>query len=249
MGSSWSVKNLLEFKNARRVLVEGNRFENNWAAAQNGFSLLITPRNQSGTAPWSATQDIAIRLNNFVNLGQGINISGEDSPNTSQRTARVLIQDNVIVVNGLGGSDGRLFQIIAGPIDVTIDHNTGFCTASYGFSENYTKADQFVFQNNMVSNGTYGFIGTNTSNALTTLNTFYTNWQFTKNAIIAGAASGYPPGNYYPVDSSAVSFVNAAAGDYQLSASSPYKSAGTDGKDLGANLDAPAPPLSLRIVK
>src|SRR5262245_50773102 len=39
-GSAWTIKNLLEFKNARRVLAEGNVLENNWEAAQNGFSIL-----------------------------------------------------------------------------------------------------------------------------------------------------------------------------------------------------------------
>jgi len=237
MGSSWTVKNLLEFKNARRVLVEKNRFENNWPAAQNGFSLLITPRNQDNKAPWSATQDITIRLNRFSNVAQGINILGTDDISPSQRTTRVLIQNNVIYVTGLGGSDGRLFQLLAGPVDITIDHNTGFCTTAYGMSENFSKADQFVFQNNIVTHGTYGFIGTGTSNANTTLNTFYTNWRFTNNVIIGGSASGHPPGNYFPADISAVVFSNASAGDFRLSGSSPYRNAAVDGKDLGANIN------------
>jgi len=239
MGLKWTVKNLLEFKNARRVLVEKNRFENHWPAAQNGFSLLITPRNQNSKAPWSATQDITIRLNRFVNVAQGINILGTDNIYPSQRTARILIQNNVIHTTGLGGSGSRLFQIIAGPVDVTIDHNIGICGTGYGMSENFTKADRFVFQNNIVVHGTYGFIGTGTANANTTLNTFYTNWRFTNNAIIGGSASSHPTGNYFPTDISAVAFSNVLAGDFRLSALSPYKKAGTDGKDLGADLGLP----------
>ena len=42
----WTVKNLLEFKNARRVLVAGNIMDYSWAAAQYGFAVLLTPRNQ-----------------------------------------------------------------------------------------------------------------------------------------------------------------------------------------------------------
>jgi hypothetical protein len=248
MGSAWSVKNLLEFKNARRVLVERNRFENNWAAAQSGFSLLITPRNQGGSAPWSATQDITISLNKFVNLGQGINILGTDDNHPSQRTARVLIENNVIEVTGLGSSGGRLFQILSGPVDITIDHNTAFCTGPYGMSENLTKADQFVFQNNVVTKGSYGFIGTGTADGIGTLNTFYTNWQFTNNAIIGGAAANYPAGNFFPSSIEAVSFLNAASGDYRLADSSPYKNAGTDGNDLGATSAAIAPPKGLKVI-
>ena len=152
-------------------------------------------------------------------------------------------------MTNLGDSGGRLFQIINGPEDVTIDHNTGFCTSAYGFSENNPKSDQFVFRNNIVTQVGYGFTGTGTGNAIDTLNTFFTNWQFTNNAIIGGIAGNYPSGNYFPSSIAAVSFVDASGEDYRLSASSPYKKAGTDGKDLGANFDAPAPPLSLRIVK
>src|SRR5207237_1067392 len=35
-----------------------------------------------------------------------------------------------------------------------------------------------------------------------------------------------------------VGFANLAGGDYHLAAGSPYKHAGTDGKDIGANIDA-----------
>ena len=42
------MKNSFELKNARRVLVEGNVFEHVWAAAQTGFAVLFTTRNQGG---------------------------------------------------------------------------------------------------------------------------------------------------------------------------------------------------------
>ncbi|MBK6972807.1 MAG: hypothetical protein IPH26_07560 [Sterolibacteriaceae bacterium] len=238
MGSSWSVKNLLEFKNARRALVEGNRFENNWAASQQGFSLLLTPRNQNGGAPWSAVQDITIRLNTFLNLGQGINVSGRDDTYSSQVTSRVLIQDNVINVSNLGSSGGRMFQLVNGPADVTIDHNTGFCTSSLTFAENSPKADGFLFQNNLVTEGDYGFTGTGSGNAINTLNTYFTNWQFLKNAIIGGSSSNYPTGNYFPSGISSVGFANYSGGNYHLAATSSLKGLGTDGKDIGANIDA-----------
>jgi hypothetical protein len=36
-GGGWQVKNLLELKSARGVVIENNLFENNWEAAQAGF--------------------------------------------------------------------------------------------------------------------------------------------------------------------------------------------------------------------
>ena len=40
MAQAWTVKNLLEFKNAQNVLVEGNTIENNWAAGQQGYAIV-----------------------------------------------------------------------------------------------------------------------------------------------------------------------------------------------------------------
>jgi hypothetical protein len=261
MSASWSVKNHLEFKNAQRVLVEGNIFENNWPHAQNGMSILLTPRNETGGMPWAAAKDITIRLNKLVNVGQAFNVSGTDSnyPELGVLTRRVLIENNQINVTGIGNADGRMFQIINGPIDFTIDHNTGFCTGPLGVSENSPKADQFVFTNNITTKGSYGFTGSGTGEGTATLNAYYTTWQFTKNAIIVGTSGNYPSGNYFPANTGAVGFINYAAADYRLSASSPYKNAGADGKDLGADIDAieaaiagigiPQAPKSLRLIQ
>ncbi|HKG22692.1 MAG TPA: hypothetical protein VKC34_12405, partial [Blastocatellia bacterium] len=59
----WSVKNIFELKNARRVLVDGNLFENNWVDGQNGTAILFTVRNQEGTAPWSVVEDVTFTNN------------------------------------------------------------------------------------------------------------------------------------------------------------------------------------------
>ncbi len=240
MNEAWDIKNLLEFKNARRVLVEGNHFENNWPNAQSGFALLITPRNQNNTAPWSVDEDITIRFNIFDNIAQGINISGFDSPNMSQRTSRLLIQNNVWHVTNLGmGGDGRLFQVLNGPTDVIIDHNTGFCTNAYLVSDGNPKTDFFVFTNNIVTHANYGFIGTGTAYANTTLaKYFHPNWVVTKNVDIGGSATNYPSGNYFPPNIAAVGFVNYAGGDLHLASTSAYINLGTDGKDLGADIDS-----------
>ena len=240
MKEQWDIKNLLEFKNAQRVLVEGNRLENNWPNAQSGFALLLTPRNQNNTAPWSVVQDITIRLNTFVNIAQGINMSGYDAPNISQRTSRILIQNNVLNVTNLGtGGDGRMFQVLNGVTDVIFDHNTGFCTNAYLVSDGKPKTDNFVFQNNIVSYAAYGFIGSGTANANTTLAMYFNpNWVITKNVVIGGSATNYPVGSFFPANNAAVGFVNYTGGDYRLSSSSPYKNSGTDGKDLGADIDS-----------
>jgi hypothetical protein len=66
-GDTWSIKNLLEFKNARRVLVDGNVFEYAWS----GFAVLFTVRTQGGSMPWNAVEDITLSNNLFRHAGGG----------------------------------------------------------------------------------------------------------------------------------------------------------------------------------
>src|SRR5262245_42485213 len=72
-GTAWTVKNLFELKNARRVLVDGNLMEYNWPHGQNGFAILFTPRNQDGGAPWSVVEDVTFVNNVVRHVAGGIN--------------------------------------------------------------------------------------------------------------------------------------------------------------------------------
>jgi len=95
-GTHWSVKNLLELKNARRVLVRCNVFEHNWADAQVGISILMTPRNQDGSAPWSAVGDVTIVDNVLHDAASGFNVLGEDDNHPSQQTRHIVIANNLM---------------------------------------------------------------------------------------------------------------------------------------------------------
>ena len=59
----------------------------------------------------------------------------------------------------------------------------------------------------------------------------------TRNVMVGGSAALYPPNNYFPSTMSDVKFVNMFAADYRLRTDSPYRLFGTDGKDLGADLN------------
>jgi hypothetical protein len=77
---------------------------------------------------------------------------------------------------------------------------------------------------------------------LTTFDACFSSYTFAANAIIASPPNyKWPSGNFFPASAAAVQFVNyngGNGGDYHLQASSPYKGAGTDGEDLGADVDA-----------
>ena len=71
IGSQWTVKNLFELKNSRRVRVDGNLFEHNWAAAQSGMAVNIKSANNDATAPWSGSSDVTFRNNIVQDAGAG----------------------------------------------------------------------------------------------------------------------------------------------------------------------------------
>src|SRR5262249_37862108 len=77
----WTIKNLIELKNAQRVVIDSNLIENNWAAAQQGYAVVLTPRNQDGTAPWSVVQQIQITNNVVRHVSSVFNVLGNDDGN------------------------------------------------------------------------------------------------------------------------------------------------------------------------
>ncbi len=113
-GTAWTVKNLFELKNARRVLVDGNLLEYNWPHGQNGFAILFTPRNQDGGAPWSVVEDVTFVNNVVRHVAAGINMLGRDDIHKSQPTRRIAILNNVFLDVGGRWGRGRLFQLLDG---------------------------------------------------------------------------------------------------------------------------------------
>jgi hypothetical protein len=243
-GNHWEVKNLLEFKIAQRVLITGNILENNWVDGQNGFAFLITPRTEYGTAPWVYVQDITFTYNVLRHTASAVNISGLDSgdPQKLVRGRRILIQNNLFDdVNGkVWGGGGNLFQVISGADAVTIDHNTGFQSNQIIIADGIPSTN-FVYQNNITPHNMYGVKGAGHASGNPSLTDSFPHFVFQKNVIedIAGSGipqSSYPVDTFFPPDWAAVRFVNYAGGNYALAPSSPYKNAGTDGKDIGADI-------------
>ena len=239
-----AVKNLFELKNARRVLVEGNVFENIWLAAQAGFAMQLTVRNQDGTAPWSTIEDVTIRKNIVRHASAAVNILAADDPNPSQTMKRVLLQGNLFddITGSTWGGPGRLFQILgwaAGSTDLVIEHNTGVQTENLNYSDGLAHLG-FIYRNNLTPRGDagFGFIGTGAAEGLPTLTVYFPLAVFLRNVIAGGNAVLYPPENYFPASLAAVGFVDLAGRNYRLAASSPYKNAATDGTDIGADIDA-----------
>ncbi len=153
---------------------------------------------------------------------------------------------------------GNLFLIENGwskhPLNtVTINHVTGFPDeiahlALFGNSRNNPAMYGLVFTNNMMTTARYPLWssggGRSSCAAKGTpaqkVRKCFTTSTFKNNALIGTPdpfpPSSWPAGNFFPADAKAAGFVDFSGGDYRLQPGSRYAQAGSDGKDLGADI-------------
>jgi len=237
-GTAWTIKNLLELKSARRVLVDGNVFEHNWAESQNGFAILFTVRNQEGSAPWSVVEDVTFSNNIVRHVANGINILGQDDRHSSQPTRRIVIRNNLFMDLGTGQGEGDLFQLLDGTESVVIENNTAIHQGSILKVEGRLHRG-FEFRGNIVFHNEYGIVGTNSAPGSAVLARYFAGAVVLENVIVGGSASAYPAGNFFPESLDAAGLI-----DTTLSTASPFRiagsTAGVDFAELESALSATA---------
>lgn len=236
-GQGWVVKNLLELKNGQRVVIDSNLIEYSWAAGQTGYAIVLTPRNQDGTAPWSAVQDVEITNNVVRHVASGVNILGLDT-STYTETNNITVRNNLFdISSATWGGKGQLVLTVGGR-NITFDHNTVLTDGSSVVYAGGSPVSGFVFTNNILPDNAWAVMGSNASEGNLTLSMYYPGASFRRNVIIRGNGGMYPGDNYFPATTADVGFVDAGAGNYRLSSSSQFGNLGTDGRDIGCDMDA-----------
>ena len=241
-GESWSVKNLFELKNARRVLVEGNLFETHWAGAQPGYAIVLTPRGERGAAPWATVEDVTFRSNIVRDVAAVFNLLARDDTGASGPLRRLHIADNLVYnVDRVWGGNGVFLQIGEGPAEIVVEHNTimqsgNVITAYGGTRETPSAAERFVFRDNIALHNANGVIGQSLAVGNDTLARFFPGAVFLRNVLAGGVAARYPADNLFPtVDWLSQQFQGPGAHDYRLRLTSSLRSAATDARDLGVS--------------
>jgi hypothetical protein len=241
-GTVWTVKNLFELKNARRVVIEDNIFENHWKDAQSGYAILLTPRNSGGCA-WCVVEHVRFEFNLVRNVSAGVNVLGYDNSNPSRQTADVVFRQNLFtgLTTALGGN--AWFILIGdGPRDVILEHNTidsNGNTVLYvygGTSTDPREVEGFRMVANAARHGGYGINGAYFTYGNAILAGFLPGALFTANYLAGGSAAKYPVGNLFGgafIDQ----FANPPS-DFTVRDSSPLKRAAPDGGDIGVDYSA-----------
>jgi hypothetical protein len=197
-------------------------------------------------------------------MGTGLSDAGGAASGGGRYSIHDVVFDD-IEGKALGGF-GALFEIAStSPAlrDIAIDHVTGFPPAALfiiGVDLDREKIVNFNFTNNLVSAGENDFFSTGggpkncafqakREGPEGVLKSCFASVNFAHNAFV-GSPGGWPKGNFTPENPSAVQmkdFRQGKGGDYRLCAEKqpsgckkepPLRKAGSDGKDLGANIDA-----------
>jgi hypothetical protein len=254
---AWTVKNLFEIKFGKRYDIQGNIFDNTWADGQD-FAIAIKVDSNNHSANTDAkmkTEDIYF-VNNKVRHAPGaIMLQGRDwSAGRAPAMKRVTLRNNICedINRHTWGSvtfaAGSFLYRNNGPTEVTCEHNTAFNERYLiAFDVSAYPQNNFIFRNNITQGQAYPWnpvahvYGSGTSGGTSALVAYAPSYVFTKN-VIMGSFSTSPftgtdlTSNWWPTSWSGV-LVNQSGGDFHVVPGSVYDNGGTDGQDVGADVD------------
>lgn len=174
-GKVTSVKNLLEYKNGRRLIARRLWMENHWKAAQPGPAVVFTMAT-NGACSYCEGRDWLLEDSVIWNVSAGVSITGYQygyAPGAGAAVG-VTLRNNLFKISKatLGGT-GWPVLVSNEPKNVTIDHNTflhdgtTFVSSDYGIKWPYQEPplpgpikagplEGFVLTNNVAPYGSYG---------------------------------------------------------------------------------------------
>jgi hypothetical protein len=269
-GNRWVVKNIFELKNARRVLVEFNVFENNWLHGQPGYAILFTPRNQDGKCTWCVVEDVVFQYNIVRHTAAGVNLTGYDNLQPSAQTRYITIRHNLFYgLSQSHGGNGWFMLIGDEPRDIVVDHNTIDAEGSAilyvhgGSASSPRQVPGFQFTNNAVRHRAYGINGAHYAWGNDIITGYFPGSVVAGNWLQGGTASRYPAGNHFGGTYEGA-FMDVPAADYRQAPGGVLIGRATDGSNIGADLAtllagvqgvidgagsaAPRPPTNLRVI-
>jgi len=215
-GNPYIVKNNFELKSAIRLLFEANLLENSWGGfSQTGFSILLTPKNQSNKCPACRVNDVTVRFNRIRNVAGVLQIAnalsktGGSTTDGGRYSIHDLFADDVHDKDYKGGGPFLILVSTRPPVhDIQIDHVTAFVkSVLLSVLNDGPKLPNFALTNSVFSVGDrrqpVASAGggpescaskTQALGAEAVLQACFDPYRFEKNLIISGRGS-FPKGN------------------------------------------------------
>lgn len=173
--AGYLVKNLLELKSAKRLLIDGNIFDGSWISGQDGVAISFKAANQNDGVgcPQCTTQDVTFTNNIVRNANMGFVFYGQEvggdsaahtPPESPVLAARIKVSNVLLSLKGLpatylfafGANDQGHKLGFHSPSDVQIDHVTAIGYTNIMASPEVTGAD-FLVRNSVLERGGVGF--------------------------------------------------------------------------------------------
>lgn len=261
-GQPFIVKNNFELKNAQRVLFEDNVLENSWGGfSQSGFSVLLTPKNANDQCRNCRVTDVTIRNCKISHVGGGLMIANVAGGGGGIATAGERYSIHDVVIDDIDGKKYNGFGVFLAFIsdspalkDVKIDHVTSLSARVFiNMGVQGEKPRNFTFTNNLIQINEKEITSTgggahncvfqpDRQSPAGVLKSCVDSVMFTNNALIGGSKD-WPTGNFFPKDATTAGIPKTNA--FRLCREkepgcqdpSKYVGAGTDHKDLGADID------------
>jgi hypothetical protein len=209
-----SVKNIFELKNAQRVVVDHNVFENVWIDAQPGSAILFTVRDQNGKCPWCTIKDVTFTNNIIKNVQNfAFNILGYDTNFPSVAASNIVIANNLI----LNANSGLLAQSPMATLQMNNNTFVGITGKFLAFGANPAGSllNGFVFRDNVTAAGAYGITGDGTTLGTPSLDaSVAAGYIFSTNVIEKSADRfiAFPTGNYLLAPGTLAGILNSSYG-------------------------------------
>lgn len=259
------MKNILEIKMGKRLLFEGNIYENSYADAQAGFGVIYWTVNQGGGSAWNVTENITDRYNIIRNIRHGYQISDRQYMSIASqlplRANSIDIKHVLIELLGeIEASNGWLLQLQGRVDNLKLNHITAhrvdriitFVQAPTVAGQPAAVGDRsanFMLKNSVFGSttGTPNMRTDVSNNSLENIASMFDPAPaapvIVGNVNPGGDANGnLPPGNYRPATNAAIGFKNYSAGavadpeDLSLDVGSPYLGLADDGSDPGCDM-------------
>ncbi|MDP3001082.1 MAG: hypothetical protein Q8N47_26605 [Bryobacterales bacterium] len=154
------------------------------------------------------------------------------------QTSNITISDNLFdAIRPFDGSaDGTFVMILSGARNIRIEHNTAFPGKCILVASG-APSQGVVYRNNISPHNTYGIFGDSKGSGVLAIDTYFPGGTITRNVMYGQDIEPiYPRGNFFPAKIEAVGFTDPAKKKYALTAKSKFKNAGTDRRDLGADM-------------
>jgi hypothetical protein len=269
-GNPYIVKNNFELKSAIRLLFEANLLENSWGGfSQTGFSILLTPKNQSNLCPVCRVNDVTVRFNRIRNvagvllIANALSKTGGSTTDGGRYSIHDLFADDLHDKDYKGGGPFLVLVSTRPPVhDIQIDHVTAFVkSVLLSVLNDGPSLPNFTLTNSVFSVGDrrqpVASAGggpescaskTQALGGEAVLQACFDPYKFDKNLIISGRGS-FPKGNIVvgsPEAAGIRDLKNGVSKDPRLCHEkepgcpkvSPGAGAASDGRDLGADIDA-----------